>query len=175
MEIKKKIRNTILISLFLISAIIAGIVLLLRNLSKSAADLFLEKENLLVLNLKNDHLRDFRTNYSELSEDLEKIDALFIDFEAPVDFFAYLERSALSFDVKIKISPRQSKKEKDKWSFHVFQITAEGSSQNLLKFLDSIEKSLYLTEFQNLNFQPNSASGNVGPMKADFELKVYAK
>lgn len=152
MTTQNKIKISIIIFLSLsISLIIFIIHPLFQEIKKNSEGLFSEKEKLITAQAKIENLEEFKTLYRDLLPDLEKIDALFVNPDFPVEFISFLEETAKISQASIKISPPlPSKIAGDPWPSLIFQINSISSFPNFLRFLEKLESGPYLVEIQNL-------------------------
>ena len=126
------------------------------------------------LQLKIENLENFKSLYEKYRPSLEKVDNLFVDSEVPVEFIAFLEKTAEETQVEIGISSISlGKNADDLWSFNAFQITSNSSFPNFLKFLEKLETSPYLIRIQNLNIY-RLAEEEINT-KAIFSIKAYTQ
>jgi len=182
MSLKIKINLSIIILIVL--AILFSIFLIsptFLEIKKSSRNLLFQKEKIISLEAKAENLNKFRTYYQEIKPNLEKIDKLFTDPEAPVDFIGFLEKTSKDCQITIDISPAlPMKMEQDLWPSLIFQITSTSSFPNFLKFLEKLESSNYLIEIQNLNIRRLDKTElkdkfSLGDVKANLSIKVYTK
>lgn len=188
MLFKNKINLSLLIfSVSIISLIFFVIYPVFKEIKTSSEDLISEKQNFTSLEIKIENLRNSQAFLSKIKPNLEKINQLFIDFEVPVDFINFLEKTAKECDVVIEILALPSKEiEKDSWPSVLFQISSIASFDKFLKFLEKIENSPYLIELQGLNIRKLSEKEiekeieieietELNDVKVVFSIKVYAK
>lgn len=180
MNFAKKINITIaiiaIISFLLIFFLVRSFFFEIKNVSQN---FLAQKEKLVFLTDKLESLQKFEGYFGEIKPNLEKIDAFFVDAEAPVEFIGFLENTAKNCEVSLKISPPQNvqKTEKDPWPFLNFQVSSTGYFSKFSKFLEKLESSQYLIEIQNLNVSRTSkteASSSVD-VTTNLTLKVYTK
>ncbi len=146
---------------------------LFGEIKNSSKELVSQRENSAILEAKIKNLEEFKVIYKNLEESFKKIDSLFINSEAPVEFIGFLESTSEEYRLKIEIlSSSVSKTEKDFWPNITFQINTAGSFSNFLKFMEKIENSPYLIEIQNLNIGRSTGSNDI---KASFSIKVFTK
>jgi uncharacterized protein with PQ loop repeat len=173
---KTKKQTNILIGAFLVSAILISLFVIypiLKDIQNGSKNMVSEKNQSLELDERIASLERFKVVYKSLQEILNKMDALFVRAELPVDFIDFLERTARSCSVDIDISPISSdKKPNDLWPSIGFQVISSGSFPNLQLFLEKIENSPFLVEIWNLTVSKTSGSGNVSTL---FSLKVFSK
>jgi hypothetical protein len=184
------LRNKINLSLifFLILAIfwIAFLIYpLLRDVKNYSNEIISQKKEQLSLENKIKDIEEFRKNYAKIKPNLEKIESLFANSEAPIDFISFLEKTSQDCHLTIKIAPVAiTKKTKEPWPSLGFSITSAGSFPNFLRFLEKLESGLFLTEIQNLSIKrlldtelksKEFENLSVGDIQANFLIKVFAR
>ncbi len=150
---QNKITISLIIFFFSVILLIIFVIYpLFGEIKENSKELILQKKNMTTLQLKIENLENFKSLYEKYRPSLEKIDNLFVDPEVPIEFIAFLEKTAEETQIEIKISPVSLKKSTDDlWSFIAFQITSNSSFPNFLKFLEKLETSPYLVRIQNLS------------------------
>jgi len=183
MTLKKKIIISI-VSLLLSIALFIIFFLspLLSEIKYISQSVPLKKQEMAELEKKLENLNKFKNNLPEISPSVEKIDNLFIDLRAPIDFREFLEEAAQESKISLKISPvRSSQSVSDAvWSFNPLYLDLDGPFPNFSNFLEKLESAPYLIEIQDLNIfsetkvsEPDKFfSGNI---KAKLLVKVYAR
>lgn len=146
---------------------------ILKEIKQSSEEVLSQKAALAALEIKTKNLEEFRNQPAETKKNLEKVAALFINREVPVDFISFLEKISRESNLSIKISPLASRAERKPWPTLYFQVTATGSFSNLLKFFEKLESGIYLTEIQGLNAAHEKLSP--GDTRASFSLKVFTQ
>ena len=157
---KNKIILTIVAFLLLIVLMVVFAVNpLYQKIRNNSQDVLFQKQKLAVLESEINSLEKFKIIYKNLEEILIKIEDLFTDPEVPVGFITFLENTAEESQLTIKISPvALQKSEEDPWPSLGFRVASKGSFPDFLKFLEKLENSHYLVEFQSLSV--NSLSGS---------------
>ncbi len=162
MNAKKKILT---VSIVLGTAFLLLFLFLIRPLLGQVKESFVEyknvKQELLQLENRSMAFKNIERNYNKsLRKYIERIDSYFIDSEMPVDFIKFLEKTALSSNVLIEVSPLSSKKDaKDSMNF---RIKVKGNNfKNLFSFLERIERSSYLLEVQGLNIRESKEEASL--------------
>jgi len=186
MNIKNKINLSITAFIILTILIVVFLVYpIFLEIKKGSEDIISQKQKLAEFEAKTKNLEKFKRNFPEIKTNLEKINAIFIDSEVPVDFISFLENISRNCKVQLNISSDLPQKLKgDPWSSLSMQITSAGSFPNFLKFLEKLEQSIYLVEIQNLNItrlsemelKSKEFEGLIlGNVKATFSIKVFTK
>lgn len=137
------------------------------------------------MEIKIGNLGKFQTLWQEIEPSFQKIEKLFIDPEAPVEFISFLEKISKDCQMAIKISSTPSSgTEKDPWPSLFFQISSATSSPKFLKFLEKLETSPYLIEISSLNVRELTEAElkskefegrSLGDVAAALSLKVYIR
>ena len=146
------------IKIFLLAIVVSGAVFLfflvlpiLKEIKESSQEILSQKAALATLEIKTKNLKEFKNQPAEMKTNLEKVTTLFVNQEVPVDFISFLEKVSRESGLSIKITPLTSQTERKPWPALKFQVSTYGSFPNLLKFLEKLESSIYLTEIQSLN------------------------
>lgn len=138
---------SVLLIVFLISPF-------LKEIKKRSEELLLEKKKIIFLTKEKENLENIKNLYDFYQLDIEKLEEIFIEPEIPIGFISFLESTASSSYVQLKISSMTKKLEKkDPWPSLSFQLLLIGSSPNFLKFLEKLENSPYLIEVLDLNIR----------------------
>lgn len=182
----KKIPISLVFFIIASIALIVFAVIPLVNSIKENGENFIKYKNELVLTeRKINNLENFKSVYSDYKPNLEKIDNLFADAEAPIEFLTFLEKTAQSSQIFLKVSSGRIQEDSvDSWPSLVFQISTYGAPANFLKFLEKVENSNYLIEINNLTIKKLSEKElqskdlpniSIGDINATFSLKAFVK
>jgi hypothetical protein len=176
MEPKKKIFVSIVIFIIINLALIIILIFpFARAIEKNSQDLILQKQELILLSEKSEKTKNLKNIYQVHQKNLEKIDALFIDPETPIDFIGFLEKNAEDSQVKIKKSLASDKtQETDFGPALSFNISLESSVSNFMKFLEKLENAPYLIEIPNLNINALGEK-SLGNINATISIRVLTK
>ena len=171
-----------ILSLILIAVLIFP---LYRKIINDSHDFLSTKEKIVFQKNKIANIEDFKQTYLQTKENLEKIDSIFVDAKIPIKFIGFLEDTAKSCNLAIKISSASQQKPKgDLWTSLFFQINSVGSFPDTYRFLEKLDNAPYMIDFQNLNISRLSETDlalqeNQGrpanDIKANFLIKVFAK
>jgi len=124
---------------------------LFRRIIKNSQEIVEARKEIVLSQGEVGGISQIKKDFKKLKPDLEKIDGLFVDSEAPVSLIEFLEKTAVNSGVSIEIRPVSLKESKeDSWDFIGFQVTAIGFSDNSLRFLEKLETAPYLIEIQNV-------------------------
>lgn len=174
MNTKNKIIFSSILFIFLdILLIVFLIYPLLKDVKIYSQEIVLKKGEIKTLENKIIKIEEFKKNYNEIKKNLDRIEGLFVNFEAPIDFISFLEKN--SKDLSIKISLSRAEKNDKPWPSLSFLINVSGSFQNFLKFFEKIELSPYLVEIKNLNIKKLSPGSSGEEIEANFLIKIFAK
>jgi len=173
---KKIIIFSLIFGIASISLVCFAIYPLFKGIKSNSEELIIAKRESILLQDKTEKIEQFRKTYEDLRPDLEKIDHLFTDSEAPIDLIKFLKKTAEDCELLNNISSVSVRTaETDPWSSLGFQITLDGFLPNFLKFLEKIETAPYLIETQKLAVKKVGGSGlNLG-VSATLVIKVYTK
>ena len=186
MNIKNKINLSLIFFLILAIFLLAFLIYpLLEDIKNNSKEMISQKKEVLSLENKIKDIEEFRKSYAKIKPNLEQIETLFTNSEAPIDFISFLEKTSQDCQVSIKIAPAAITKEGEApWPSLSFSITSLGSFPNFLRFLEKLESGPYLTEIQNLSIKRlldpelKSKEGfenlSVGDIQANFLIKVFA-
>ena len=118
-------------------------------------------------NLKN-VFRDHELNF-------KKFENLFVEQDAPIEFFEFLEDTAEHCSLSIDISSSSVKEpEEGENKYLNLQIQLKGDEQNFLRFLEQIENSDYFIEVTSLNLSKVN-KGTAGMITAILTIKTPVK
>ena len=171
----------ILLGVFLIIFLVQPVY---KNIRVNSEELILEKQTLASLEAKIKNIEDFRENYRETKDNLDKTENLFIKSKAPISFIYFLEKSAQVSQMPLEISPSQLKEDKENiWPYIIFQINSVCSFPNFLRFLEKLESSPYLIEARGLIMKRLTEEGlkreefkssSLGDVNISLSIKVFA-
>ena len=157
-------KNYLSIATFgIISTLFAVFVVLplFKEIKAISQNLFLKKNKIVYLSEERENLQKIENLYKTYQSDSERIENLFVDPEVPIEFIGFLEKTAVSSQIKLEISSmtraaarggdEQSsattkKTEQEPWHSLSVQLLITGSFSNFSKFLDKLENDPYLIE-----------------------------
>jgi len=173
MNLKTKIYTLLFIlGIVNLAMIIFVIYPLFKGIKENSQEFITQKENLALLRSEMTYLRNFEKIHMIQKDELEKINVLFANSEAPVNFISFLENTAQNCQLSITILPGGSQKsEKDPWSYLVFRISVSGTFSNFSRFLEKIENSCWLIDIFDLQIKKAKAEN----ISANFSIKVCSK
>ncbi len=177
MELRNK---TILYSVLLILGLglVAGFLIypLWNSIKAKSAQLEEEQEKIVELEIQNQQLNSLQATLKEKRSNLETLDNLFINREAPVDFLSFLEQTAVNSDVNINISPSAGQKGNDPWPPTFFSVEGTGNFEDCVKLITKLEYAPYLIRIQSLDLQrieEKKEEKVVKQAKVNLLIKVY--
>ena len=137
------------------------------------------KNQITVLASQSVDVENFKNNYDNYKANFEKIEAMFLDQQNPLDFIKFLEESAVLAKIDISISPPSFTQEGGQKLLSI-QVSCSGTLDGELKFLEAIEKGPYLVSSQNLaftNLQPakTGQKEEAGQPRATFLLRALSR
>lgn len=133
---------------------------------------------------KVEDFKKFQNTYSVYQPSLKKIEDSFIDSDAPIKFFKFLEQEAQSANVSIDIFPLSDieSTENDFWKASGFKLTIAGNFSDCLKFLERLERSSWLNEIMQVKIEriEERRAKEFGELKAgqvncSLFVKVFSK
>ena len=135
------------------------------------------KKALVNLEANFENHKNLENIFHDKAMDFEKIESHFIEQEAPIHFFEFLEDRARHCSLSIEISSlsesaRESKENSDKDIR--LQIKLQGAEQDFMKFLDQIEASHYLLEVIGLNLKKIGKESSEA-ISALLTIKIFVK
>jgi hypothetical protein len=151
---------------------------------KNLAELISIKKELALSNGGAKMSQQLRNRYKKIEANLDRIDKLFIDPQAPIDLIEFWEKTAADCGLSIAISPASLQAKKgDPWNSIGFQINLIGSFPDFSKFLEKTESSFYLIKAQSLVIDKLEKNKNKekspeihpGDIKANLLVKVFTK
>jgi hypothetical protein len=182
---KRKIFFTSALFIFLIfGTIFCLIAPLLSTIIKDSSEYLSQKEKLISVEKKKGELINIEKTYADISPNLAKIDAIFVNSEEPVELINFLERAAQQLNLSIQISLANKGTENKSWPGIYFQIKTAGSFSNFMKFLENLESAPYLIEVQNIDIRGGSGAQagtgtpkdlKTGDAQVIFDIKAYTK
>lgn len=151
-----------------------------KNIKNTSEDILLYKGKVILLNVQNKELNDFKIRYKNNEFNLEKIDQIFVDAQNPVDFIEFLEDTAVSAGINAGITLEGPPKKKEAGDpVIMFQIFAKGNFSNILVFSEKLENSPYLIKISTLSIkkQQSSSSKQIisDEVDATFLIEVVVK
>ena len=184
--LKRKIFSILIVFILAIFSLILFLNFsLVRDIRESSRQFDLQRKALILFQKQLQEFEDFKSHSGFYQSNLEAIEKLFVDPEAPVDFIQFLEEESQNLSLLIKISPAQIiPKEKDPWQSIGFRVSLTGSSPNCLKFLEKLQASPWLLEIQRIEARRISEKELQSEELKDFSLgdiffsiilKVYTK
>jgi len=120
----------------------------IKALQENSQALISQKKELILLENKIKDLENFEKEYREKKEKLKKINQLFLKQDEPaeiINFLNFLRKTATDSEIVLNISPFLQKKENSL----TFQLSGRGEYNNMMRFLQKLENSPYLTEISN--------------------------
>ena len=114
-----------------------------------------------------------------LKDDLEKINNVFVDEEAPVEFLQFLEQTADENQISINVSLLPQREGGLVFSFLDFKVSLKGNYLDCLGFLSKLETAPYLVEIATLNIRKlaiseggSGASPGASLKNVNFDLSI---
>jgi len=168
----------ILVSLFLFffSLILISFSVFLLKKIKIVSDQILEiKKEDLALAKRIESVEEFERIKNEKKEEFLKLENLLFSKELPLPFVTFLEEIAKEKGVSIEISTQEvpkAKKEKEIFPSVYFVVRFKGSFSSIFSFLEKIEKSQFLVEFEKLRISKEKEGEN---LEGEVLIKAFVK
>ena len=127
---------------------------IINDIKHGAADILIKKDEVAHADVQALQLADFTAKYADYQQNLSALHNIFVDSANPIDFIQFLEAKATesSLDIDIKLA---STKEKSATGMPaaIFQVFLGGNFNNILSFVEKIERGQYLLSIQKLSIQ----------------------
>lgn len=147
MTLKKKTILILTLSLAIFVSFISFLILpTLKEIQKISKKISQVKTDLENVEKRSESIQNFKKQFPEIEENLDRFERLFVDKEFPIDFINFLEGIAQNCQILLEISLLKSEKENLS-----FQVVARGSPQNVFRFFEKFENSPYLIKVEKLN------------------------
>lgn len=157
--------------------LIAGLVVypLWGKVRVRSEQLIQNRKEIVALETQSQQLDKLQQEKEEFQQSFDRMNKLFVDKEAPVEFLEFLERTALDSEVSLDIQPASGRKlEQEPWPPTFFKLSGRGKFENCADFLAKLEQSPYLIRIQSLDFQQvTSEQEEIERTKFNFSIKVY--
>lgn len=150
---KNKIYITVGVFIIIFLVLIAlGAIPFLGKVKQSSQNLVAQNSLLNLVNARIVEVEGFQDNRSQLRQDLNRIESVFIEEDSPVIFLNSLESIAKRTELSIDIFPSAASSETtDLWSSVGFRLSIEGDVENCLKFLEILEHSKWMFDILYLS------------------------
>jgi len=127
---------------------------LLKDIKSTSRQLVENKASLALMETENRQLDAFRGEYALYRENLEKINAIFVDQKNPIDAIKFLEKMAADYGISITINVSPSKNQPAAGATSAaFQIYAKGQFTDIMAFVENVELGPYLIKVNSMNLK----------------------
>mgnify|MGYP003393816399 FL=1 len=151
MKIQNKIYLILSVSILIcLTLIIFLIYPLFLDFKKTSSEIMSDKQQAALLYNQSQELDYFYEVIESYQDDLDEISRSFVDISDPVSFIEFLEDTALGLDVNLDISLVKDSS-KSNSSITNFQVSAQGSFQNVIILSQKIESETYLLKINKLS------------------------
>jgi hypothetical protein len=150
----KKILFSLFVIFFGIIFAVFVCFILFTGIQENSQDYVAQRKAIANLEANFENKKNLKNVFQDYELNFQKFQNFFIEQDAPIDFFEFLEDKAEHCSLLIEISSssvKESKEEKNRYLN--LQITLKGDEQNFLRFLEQIENSDYLIEVVSLNLK----------------------
>ena len=125
---------------------------LFSAIKKNANEIINQKKQIILYEKRIQNFNTLATEYKEFQPNIAKINSIFIDSKEPLEFIDFLETTAETLGLSVDILINNNEAESNLSNLG-FQITAFGSFDNLMKFLEKLESANYLVDINSLSVQ----------------------
>jgi hypothetical protein len=175
---KKKLYALAMFFMVAIGVVVAGLVYPIMNgIKQSAAEVIITKDEILHADVQSELLSDFAFHYPYYEYDLLAINDSFVDLANPIDFIGFLEAIASSafLDIDITLSDTMQKNNAKKPT-PVFSIIVKGDFNNILAFVQKVERGPYLASIKKMTMQTEQDEAkNTIVIQANIVLEVATR
>ena len=142
---------------------------LITGIQKDSQELISLKSEMSLLEQTKGNVEDLKRVSVLHQQNVEAIDAVFVDPAVPIDFIRFIETIAADSQISFEISLGQ---EKNIYENSIsFQVSLNGSFPHFLKFLEKLENGPYPIEISSLNIKKTTE----GKISAALTFFVLAK
>lgn len=154
----------LMLLVFLIYPVLADI----QNISE---EILTDKNNVISINNQNVDFENFKKKYNNYINNLEKLDASFVDPKNPIDFIKFLEKTAsdsgINTDIKMDIT--LSDKGFNNFPVAISNMYGTGNFLDILRFAEKLDASPYVMRIKNISIKKSPQKSTV-----DFNFSVEA-
>lgn len=162
MRIKTKFKFLIFI-FFLLFALFSFLTFyFLSQIQKKVIEIQEKEREILTIEKREEAIREFKRN----SEKLEKLSEIILKEKEPLPFAQFLEEISKESGTVVEISFKKEPKQ----PFPFCQINFEGKFPFVFQFLEKLEKSQFLLNFQRLDLSSDKEG-----IKGSILIEVFAK
>lgn len=171
-SVKKIIFISLILSAIAVLLVLFLIIPLLNQIKGYSKEIISKSQELSLYNQDRLQIREFNSMKPMLSDQMDKVNAVFANADAPIDLIKFWENSAGICGLSIVISPGKVESNQYGWKTMDFRIELKNgkSFSQLLRFLDRIENGIYLVQVQN--FLSSSAENSAS---AVLNITVFSK
>jgi hypothetical protein len=186
MKPKEKIYLSLSIFLLSVFLLIFFIFSLFQGIKKQSQNLLTLRQKMVEKEAELKNIQNLKSTEKEINPALEKVEKIFFNEEAPIDFINFLERISQDCQISIeKISPILPQKKATSTLSEVdFQIAGFSTFKNAVCFLEKLEFGPYLIQISNLNLSKlteeelkakNFQGFSLNDVKLNIVFRVYTK
>jgi Tfp pilus assembly protein PilO len=163
MKLKTKEKIYILISVFFISLFVFyffSYQFFFKGMNKKIHELKEVEREMSYFQAKISQLKEIKKKEKEIKEGIEKLKALFVDKELPLDFIKFLEEASKNCQAELEIKRFYDLSSRENKEGLLFELNAKGNFYNIFCFLKKIENGPYLVSFQKFNLYSEEKTKN---------------
>lgn len=153
-----------------------------KGIREDSKELLFTKGKIIALAEQEEQLQKMEELYKTYQADLESFQKVFINPDVPLELIGFLEDTASSSPVQLKISSVGKRTLKqDPWPSLLIQLSATGEFPALLEFLEKIESGPYLIDALDITLRqltskdPRPEQIPLADIIAILSIKVYTK
>ena len=178
MRAKQKIIVAVL-SFGAFSTIFLGVALfpVFQGVARDHKEVLANKRELLQLRTDQESSNEFGKIAGQYAGEFQRIENLFVDGDAPIAFFRFLDEAAVSFGLRTeKALGSLQRLRGDRWPSLEVRLAGGGSYPDVMAFLQKIENAPYLLEVKTLNMsQKRGGQQNQERIEFSLSMKVFMK
>ena len=171
----KKILFPLFIIFFVIIFAVLTCFTLFADIQENSQDYIAQRKAVANLEANFENQKNLKNVFQDYELNFKKFEDFYIEQEAPIEFFEFLEDKAKHCSLSIEISSSSIQEpEEDENKYLNLQMRLQGNEQNFMKFLEQVESSHYLIEVTGLNLNKANRE-NPEIISAFLGLKIYVK
>ena len=185
-------KNKLYLTIVLMAALLAGggfaVWFLLGLIAEGSEEIVKLQTEQRMIETQRNRLDDMTRNYESLKDSIPSIDSVLLDPLDKLKFIMLVEelsaKTSVEHVIEAVAAPSASDKEKASGADSImFNINVAGDFPNVIKFIYSLENSLYYVNIEKVQLGEGSARSSssaqgpagAGIVKAQMSVKVYSK
>ena len=149
----------------------------LKDIKQNSDTILKNKSELVFTDEQSKAIEKFKDSYGNYEPNLKKIDQILIDPKNPIDIIEYLESSARESGVDLHVNLIESKKKENLYGLPmiIFNISADGTFDDLLHFSEQLEKGPYVIKIKNISMSKLLTNNKDNTISAQLVLYVATR